>query len=301
MHRFLYISILMSFVIASEATAISVGYDGSVVPFQLTYQPNVEPSIKPILQVINTVSDAFVAGWQIKLEVRPASGSHGQLLFNDVSVPPNSLFGQDPRSISLLLGPSDTVLCYDFATQLEGALVAGGTGQNIIEAALVASPDAEGPFDLVMRGYSAVLSEQDNSSSWLPADAFDPIAFDNSESGGVVQLGTINVSRPAQLGDYDHDGSIGNLDYICWRSHFGSSVTAAGDSADGNRNFSIDAADYVDWRKMLPANVASTFLDSRAVPEPAILQFFLAALAFASCTRSRRKLSSQTLTGRTSD
>lgn len=280
MRRILCVMIVGLCFNADDLYALSVGYWGSSSPFTIKYQPTLQTSIEPILQVVNNTVDAYVTSWQLKLEIRPLGGSHGALLFHDVSVPPNSLFGQDPRPITLLEGPSNTALTFDFTSNTDGELVLNGSARNILQATIVASSDAAGAFQLVMLEFNPEPSEQDNSSSWFPANAPDPIAFDNLAVDGVVLLGTINVDQSYALGDYDHNGAVGPSDYVRWREHFGSSVNAPGDDADGNQNSAVDVADYVVWRAhQLPSQLSSNSDQSgRRVPETNALALTIVGL-----------------------
>ena len=71
------------------------------------------------------------------------------------------------------------------------------------------------------------------------------------------------------LGDYDRNGEIEHADYVKWKMDFGTSVTTAGDGADGNRNGVVDAGDYTVWRNEFePAGVGSGAIGSNVVPEP---------------------------------
>src|ERR1043165_8369488 len=104
MRRALFAVTIISYLSSCDAFALSVGYEGASSPFAITYQPSLQTSVEPILQVVNSSGEAYVSSWQLKLEVRPVSSGQGELLFHDVSVPPDSLFGQDPRPVSTLDG-----------------------------------------------------------------------------------------------------------------------------------------------------------------------------------------------------
>jgi GH43 family beta-xylosidase len=65
--------------------------------------------------------------------------------------------------------------------------------------------------------------------------------------------------RPALVGDYNASGEVNTVDHDTWSAVYGDAVFA-GTNADGNGDGTIDAADYVFWRKMagiqVPASAA---------------------------------------------
>lgn len=62
---------------------------------------------------------------------------------------------------------------------------------------------------------------------------------------GAFELQT--VANPALLGDYNLNRSVDAADYVLWRKTMGSTV-AQYDGADGNGNGSVDVADFGVWR-----------------------------------------------------
>jgi hypothetical protein len=58
------------------------------------------------------------------------------------------------------------------------------------------------------------------------------------------------------IGDYDDNHLAAQDDYAAWQTNFGEGA-ARGTGADGNRDGSVDAADYVIWRKALSAAPAA--------------------------------------------
>jgi hypothetical protein len=99
----------------------------------------------------------------------------------------------------------------------------------------------------------------------------------------------IIASDPMKQGDYDGDEHVDSDDFNYWRKSYGRSV-AAGAGADGNGNGTVDAADYIIWRKSLLSIGGSGDSSGRGaemrradVPEPSSMAFasILAMLLFA--------------------
>lgn len=68
------------------------------------------------------------------------------------------------------------------------------------------------------------------------------------------------------VGDFDDNGSVGLEDVSYWQSSFGS---ASNLTADGNRDFSTNAADYAVWRDSVSqVGVATSVAPAQLVPEP---------------------------------
>jgi hypothetical protein len=284
-----YLSTWLLCFLPSSLFGLSIGFEGSSLPFTVTYDQAVQSSFVPVLQVVNeTDASVMVLSWQLELEIRPLPGSQGELLFHRVAAPPNSLFGQDPGPISDLMDPSNSILAFDADTMdFDGEPVPEHMARNILELTLVATSDAAGPFQLVMPEFDP--GNPDTSPSWFEADGVEPVAFENSVASafvGFVLLGTINVTRPFLAGDYDSDGVVGPLDYERWRLHFTNQVSTPGEDADGNRDLIIDAADYVIWRKNMDMqNEGANATVSPAAPEPTSLSLFL--IGISACLRCK--------------
>jgi hypothetical protein len=88
-----------------------------------------------------------------------------------------------------------------------------------------------------------------------------------------LSLGTLSVEQSLYFtgnnGDYNRDGSINAADYVMWRKMSGASV-AQGALADGTGNGTIDQDDYNYWRSRFGSGVGSgTGQQSPiAAPEP---------------------------------
>jgi arabinogalactan endo-1,4-beta-galactosidase len=83
---------------------------------------------------------------------------------------------------------------------------------------------------------------------------------------------------PLLSGDYNQDGSVDAADYIVWRKSVGQ--TGSGLAADGNGDQNVDQGDYDIWRAgFVQIAGASSALDPVAVPEPAtaVLLLFVTA------------------------
>lgn len=76
--------------------------------------------------------------------------------------------------------------------------------------------------------------------------------------GGQADIGAFEVqsiATPDLPGDYNRDSSVDARDYVSWRKTFGASVTAFA-AADGNGNTTIDPGDYDVWRGHFGASAA---------------------------------------------
>jgi hypothetical protein len=105
---------------------------------------------------------------------------------------------------------------------------------------------------------------------------------------------TIDVIGHVGLaGDYNRNNTVDAADYVEWRDSFGATITAYS-GADGNGNGTIDGGDFDVWRAhfgQMIGSGAGANLDSWAVPEPdtALLIFVgLTGLQWRIKRRARR-------------
>src|SRR4051812_43204543 len=157
----------------NEAAALSVGYEDLSIPFTIHYNPQVQSSVDPVLELVNgsAVPDV-VLSWQVQLAIQPLAGAHGQLLFQSTFTPPSSLFGEVPGPISDVMTPASALLAFDADTvAFNGVIIPDHTARNIIGLSLRATGDAAGAFQVLMAEWDPATS---NGSSWFPAAATDP-------------------------------------------------------------------------------------------------------------------------------
>jgi autotransporter-associated beta strand protein len=108
-----------------------------------------------------------------------------------------------------------------------------------------------------------------------------------------IFLDTISYNPDAMLaaapvpGDFNGDGVVNFDDYSTWSSSYGQVSSLA--DGNGNNNGTVDAADYVVWRKIMSmaGSGSSALADSPAVPEPSGL-VLLAVAGFLLGIGSRR-------------
>ena len=139
-----------------------------------------------------------------------------------------------------------------------------------------------------VRGLPAVLIDEAIAEVETGTSAHLRVEIDNLGFGHAVfsdiMLGSVDVPlfglRPIErinveasvlvagygFGDYDRDGSVDAADYDEWKGTFG--ATTGEVRADGNGNNVIDAADYVIWRNSFAA-VGGGAVALTNVPEPA--------------------------------
>jgi hypothetical protein len=124
----------------------------------------------------------------------------------------------------------------------------------------------------------------------LPADNY---TFWIQQTGGgatAYSLDFVVVPEPARPGDYNQDGSVDAADYVVWRRSVGQ--TGAGLAADGNGDSLVNQADHDLWRSNFGATIpAGEGASASRVPEPAglALASLLAALLIAAPTHRRAR------------
>ncbi len=202
-----------------------------------------------------------------------------------------------------------TMINGDYAQQAGAILdieiggLAPGTEHDVVDIAGSALVDGELEIALI----SDFLPEASDSFTILTAATGISGAFANVANGQrlttidgfgsfLAHYGGASTLDPNQLildafqavplpGDYNQNGSVDAADYIIWRRTLGQS--GIGLAADGNGNKQIDNGDYNIWRSHFGQSVASEFLAHTAVPEPA--NFILLTLAATGwCLRRSR-------------
>jgi hypothetical protein len=108
------------------------------------------------------------------------------------------------------------------------------------------------------------------------------------DAAGLQDIGWSPVA-PAVIGDYNSNGSVDAADYVLWRRNLNRNVFMPNRGASGQ----ITLADYNVWRtnfgRIAPGS-GSTALDAGgAVPEPASGLLALIFVTFAYCNRSTRR------------
>lgn len=105
-------------------------------------------------------------------------------------------------------------------------------------------------------------------------------------AGSLPIQAVVNNFTFSPLGDYNRDGSVDAADYVVWRKTFGSSSDLR---ADGNNNGVIDTADYNYLRLNFGASDHRTIAsgNSLAVAEPAAALLVLCGLPIAFLRSSR--------------
>jgi hypothetical protein len=88
--------------------------------------------------------------------------------------------------------------------------------------------------------------------------------------------GDADYSLAVRPGDYNADGSVDAADYIVWRKAMSPS---GGVRADGNGDGIVDTADYDVWRSQFGSSYSMGANAVTAVPEPATAWILLTGAA----------------------
>jgi hypothetical protein len=102
--------------------------------------------------------------------------------------------------------------------------------------------------------------------------------------GSFLQLGYANASllnierRAGQEGDYTGDGTVDAADYVLWRKSFGQSMPN-GTGADGDGDGVVDDDDYAYWKARFSESLVGGSGASLNVPEPSAALLILIAMS----------------------
>jgi glucose/arabinose dehydrogenase len=100
-------------------------------------------------------------------------------------------------------------------------------------------------------------------------------------SGSVFKINTTQLLT----GDYNADGTVNAADYVVWRKTFGSTTNLA---ADGNHNNVIDDGDFTVWRNNFGNTVHTLGLGAAGVPEPSLAVVAVQLTLLLAVRRRRR-------------
>jgi hypothetical protein len=107
---------------------------------------------------------------------------------------------------------------------------------------------------------------------------------------GDSAIRVVQQARPAVHGDYNQNGTVDAADYVIWRKLLG---PGALENEGGVSNNLVDEADYKFWRSQFGARAEERFFvspNASAVPEPAAFLLLTIGALATPCRRGRKKL-----------
>jgi len=88
--------------------------------------------------------------------------------------------------------------------------------------------------------------------------------------GGTADIGAFELqTAPSSPGDYNRDDSVDAADYVVWRKFMGSEVSTF-DGADGDGSGEVDPGDYTVWHKYFGVNSPGGSGGTGLMSEPAV-------------------------------
>jgi hypothetical protein len=93
-------------------------------------------------------------------------------------------------------------------------------------------------------------------------------------NGDIFLNNFMSTEPPGVIGDFNDDGTVDAADYVVWRKHNGTTTVLPNDNTPGL----VSSADYDDWRAHF-GMTAGAGSSTSAVPEPGTLMLLL----FAQC------------------
>jgi hypothetical protein len=125
-------------------------------------------------------------------------------------------------------------------------------------------------------------------SSFL--DIFAEASADGGQTWSAANkaIQVVQQAEPVALGDYNENGTVDAADYVIWRKLVGPGALP---NEGGVSNNLVDESDYKFWRSRFGASAGPriNFPEGAAVPEPAAwLLFLFGAFALLFGWRNRR-------------
>ena len=155
-----------------------------------------------------------------------------------------------------------------------------------------AAPTATELSELIPEGEMLLAS----GAAFAMGRLFDPAGAQDLTLEFIIaqqelpSIGVVLFESFALPGDYNGNGTVDAADYVVWRKTFGQTVPAFS-GADGDGNGTIDQEDYAVWRSHFGNTAPGTGanLDGAPVPEPnaALLAAFAAAFCGLSALSRR--------------
>jgi hypothetical protein len=212
---------------------------------------------------------------------------------------------------SYIDGAFDMYLNYDGAGGTFGDTSINAATSNIAQSAIYASVDESDPNRIVILAINRTANAIATGIAVTHDRIFDHAevyrltsANPNPQAAADIELDLLNAfqyTMPAYsvstlvlisdglVGDFNRDGTVDAADYIVWRKSVGQTGNNA---ADANEDDIVDFDDYNFWRNNFGATEGEAgYLPSVTIPEPAtlVLLFFAAATRLLPL-RSVRKI-----------
>jgi hypothetical protein len=147
------------------------------------------------------------------------------------------------------------------------------------------------PFSNVAAGVTngGLMVSLDSSAAGTFNGSFTLAPLSTNARPFTMDLPPITVQLTGQVrvaGDYNQDGSVNAADYVLWRKALNQQVTAFS-GADGDGDAIVDDGDYGVWRTNFGRTASPGAIATAAVPESAAHVLLILAAAGASTWRCR--------------
>jgi hypothetical protein len=247
--------------------------------------------------------------WQIQEVFTNASGSvqfiemhdngFGETSTNGYTLSANSDGNIKTVTLTALAHPTPGSLL--FATSGFGALAGGVTPDFTFSTTSFFNPNAtnisisfSGSGDSI--SFTGASLPKNGINSLTDTNLYaaqNLVSGTNSPMNLLGNSGSVNLSAPSPTGDYNGNHTVDAADYVVWRKTLNGTVSPNGSGADGDSSGMIGPGDYTYWRARFGnAAPGSGSLVGGSVPEPATITLQLGWL-FALTGRARKRLNAR--------
>lgn len=230
---------------------------------------------------------AIIVGWSIEkaYAIQPFFTS------NNFTIPQ----GQDSNVASVVVPPGSTWVLESMSGRIQMP-----SGQHILDALIFVVPTPSIPSPAVLHAVPSLVSQFPGSvdiylfntltRAYLTGTVVMSVNRAEIQGDTQVNFALHGYLIPTLSGDYNANGTVDAADYVLYRKTLGQS--GIGLSADGNDTNSIEPGDFGVWRSRfgITSAAGSSSAASATVPEPASILVFGLMAAAGSLTFRRRSV-----------
>jgi hypothetical protein len=197
------------------------------------------------------------------------------------------------------------IIALNYATPTQ-AQITGADGDWLIEEMAVLANgragyqanDLAADVDLERNKYQTLIEQQalgrhigfqmvsSSGTARFGGEFLEAVSIASQAGAQWLEMYANDIENIPPMGDYNFDGSVDAADYVVWRKSLGQ--TGPGLAADGNGDHDVDSGDYRVWRTNFGKASPGVSIANSLVPEPSTTVLIIAAMVIFAGRRAAR-------------